>query len=151
MKKYLLLLVAVMLATIGRAAVGDTFEYVGLNYTILSEEDLTVEVKKNSYYHSGNLTIPAQVTHNGLSYTVTTIGENAFSGCNELTSVTIPNSVTTIGKKAFVGTGLTSMTIPNPVTSIGDSAFEGCRGLTSVTIPNSVTTIGEKALDGSHG
>ena len=44
-----------------------------------------------------------------------------YSGCSELTSVTIPEGVT----------------------SIGDMAFESCKSLTSVTIPNSVTCIGE--------
>ncbi len=66
---------------------------------------------------------------------------------NNLTSLTIPNSVTSIGDEAFYGcSGLTSVTIPNSVTSIGGSAFYNCRGLTSVTIPNSVTSIGTSAF-----
>ncbi len=74
---------------------------------------------------------------------ITSIGDDAFSGCSGLTSVTISNSVTSIGEHAFSGcSGLTSVTIPNSVTSIGNYAFIECSGLTSVTIGNSVTSIG---------
>ena len=102
---------------------------------------------RNEY--SGNVVIPKSVEFNGNTYPVTSIGNNAFDGCSELTSVTIPNSVTSIGEQAFSGcTGLTSVTIPNSVTSIGLFAFENCNALTSVTIPNSVTSIGSGAFSG---
>lgn len=80
---------------------------------------------------------------------VTAIGDNAFSFCAGLTSVTIPSSVKTIGNEAFSAcTGLTFVTIPNSVTTIGDYAFLSCTGLTSVTIPGSATTIGNGAFLG---
>ena len=75
---------------------------------------------------------------------VTSIGDYAFSN-NNLSSVTIPNSVTSIGDFAFYNNNLTSVTIPNSVTSIGDYAFSN-NNLTSVTIPNSVTSIGDYAF-----
>ncbi|MBO7311418.1 MAG: leucine-rich repeat protein [Alistipes sp.] len=79
---------------------------------------------------------------------VTTIGYYAFDSCNSLTSATIPNSVTTIGNFAFrLCSGLTSVTIPDSVTEIGEWAFADCSSLTSVTIPDSVTEIGEWAFD----
>ena len=107
--------------------------------------------------------------------TVTSIGSSVFKNCENLTSVTIPDSVTGISYEAFrdcigltsvtIGTGvanigdyafkgctkLTSVTIPDSVTSIGESAFEGCAGLTSVTIGNSVTSIGESAFESCAG
>ena len=76
----------------------------------------------------------------------------AFSGCEELTSIIIPNNITSIGNRVFYGcTKLTSVTIPNSVTSIGDEAFYGCKKLTSVTIPNSVTNIEKYAFFGCIG
>ena len=65
---------------------------------------------------------------------MTSIGNDAFSSCFGLTSVTIGNGVTSIGDWAFSSCfGLTSVTIPDSVTSIGNDAFEGS-GLASVTI-----------------
>jgi len=66
-----------------------------------------------------SVTIPAQI--NGKP--VTTIGTQAFSNKNSITSVTIPNSVTSIGTGAFYGTSLTSVSIPDSVTRIDSSAF----------------------------
>ncbi len=77
------------------------------------------------------------------------IGESAFCGCDNLTSVTIPDSVKIIGYRAFSGcTSLASVTIPNSVTRIGSWTFNGCASLTSITIQGSVTKIGEGVFSG---
>lgn len=69
---------------------------------------------------------------------VTSIGEYAFNGCCELTSVSIPSGLTSIGEGAFMGcSGLTSVSIPSGVASIGEGAFSGCSGLTSIKVESS--------------
>lgn len=81
------------------------------------------------------------------------IGEKAFYGyntdCNNITSITIPDSVTAIGKHAFAEcTSLSDVTIGSGVASIGDYGFYNCTSLTSVTIPESVTSIANYAFSG---
>lgn len=104
---------------------------------------------------TGALVIPDSITYNNgwndNTYPVTAIGSSAFSGCNELTSITIPEGVTTIGYFAFYNcSGLTSVTISDGVTSIGNHAFLGCSGLTSITIPRSVTSLGWYTFEGCN-
>ncbi len=75
------------------------------------------------------------------------IGPYAFSGCTNLTSITIPTGVTWIGYYAFSGcSSLTSAVIPEGVTSVETNTFSGCISLTSVNIPDSVTSIGYYAF-----
>ena len=82
---------------------------------------------------------------------VTNIGDSAFKLCSGLTSVNIPNGVTSIGDNVFSLSGLRSIIIPDSVTNIGDGAFSSCSGLTSVSIPDSVTNIGDGAFSSCSG
>ena len=92
---------------------------------------------------SGDLLIPATIE----GKPVTNIGNFAFGGSENLTSITIPTSVSSIGNQAFVlCANLTSITIPDSVTSIGSGCFYYCNSLTSITIPDSITSIGEDAF-----
>ena len=130
----------------------ERIEVDGINYNLTSETEKTVEVASYGANYTGSIVIPETITYSGTKYSVTSIGNYAFSSCRGLTSVTIPNSVISIGMSAFSGcTGLTELTIGNSVTSIGDYAFSGCTGLTEFAIGNSVTSIGDYAFSGCTG
>lgn len=115
------------------------------NEAIVTGASSTYSLNKTAY--TGSVVIPESVTYDGITYSVTGIGNYAFQGCEELTSLFIPNTVTSIGNSVFTGCkSLDTMIIPNSVTSIGYSAFYNS-GLTSVTIGNSVADIGVSAFE----
>ena len=94
---------------------------------------------RSNYYYghvqpSGVVMIPETVDYNGQNYTVTAIGERAFSGCTKIQLVTMPATVREIGPYAFYGcTGMKGrVTIGVNVERVGESAFYGCSFLTEV-------------------
>ena len=64
-------------------------------------------------------------------------------------STIIPNTVTTIGARAFEGTTLKRIVIPEGVTLIGDGAFCDCKSLETVSLPNSLERICSIAFSSS--
>lgn len=135
---------ALLLATallMPQAVAAYDFMVGGLCYNKNSDgTSVTVTYKNSSSPRytdlTGDLVIPETITYNGATYSVTSIGMQAFSGCIGLTGeLLIPNSVTSIGQDAFWGcSGLTSVTIPNSVTFIGNYAFYHCSGLESMVV-----------------
>ena len=127
-------LFTMLLALIVATASAQDFEVDGIYYNILSEDDRTVEVIKRPDKYKGNIVIPAEVTYDGSTYSVTTIGEEAFYWCDNLTSVSMP-SVTTIDDWAFYWCfALESVDIPASCTSIGSYPFAGCTALKEIVV-----------------
>ena len=98
--------------------------------------------------YSGDITIPSTVTNNGTTYTVTSVGNEAFYDLDHLNSVQIPSTVNKISNYAFYDcTWLTSVNIPEGVTSINYCSFSMCSTLSSINIPSSVTWIAQGAFN----
>jgi len=107
----------------------------GIIYVLDDETSEATVVSNSDNPYSGDITIPETVDYNDKTYSVTSIYDNAFYFCSDLTSVTIPNSVKTIGRTAFYGClALTSITIPNSVADISDSVFGNCPSLESIVV-----------------
>ena len=107
--------------------------------------DIITSIGENAFNGCESLT---SVTF-GKNSQLSSIGPGAFNYCYSLESITIPESVTNIGSEAFnYCCGLRSVTFGenSQLTSIGDYAFLGCYSLESITIPASVTSIGEWAF-----
>ncbi|GAA4106060.1 hypothetical protein GCM10022393_00250 [Aquimarina addita] len=124
------------------------FDVDRIEYTITSDTSpYTVEVSGRSIGGSEfrDVIIPDSATNDGITYTVTRIGENAFDD-NHLTGITIPNTVTSIGDYAFFYNDFTEVIIPDSVTSIGIAAFKSNITLTNVTFGNGLVTIGKQAF-----
>ena len=156
MRKLFFLFVALLATT---SLLAYDFQVGELYYTITSSSapyTVKVSIAKRSITSA---VIPSTVTYNGTTYSVISIGDEAFCDCYKLTSVTIPNSVTSIGRIAFrkcssltsivVETGNTTYDSRDNCNAIIETATNtlviGCK---NTIIPNSVTSIGEQAFEG---
>lgn len=94
--------------------------------------------------------VPETVTVNGSTYVVTKIADEAFEGQEQLTKVTIPETVVEIGERAFAGTSVENVVLPAATTVIGAGIFQGCDDLKSVDISKAaITEIPADAFNGT--
>ena len=149
MKKHLLFLLLMMLPL----AVSATPQIIDGIYYNLNSATQTAEVTSHtSRKYSGDIIIPSSVTYEGIEYSVTSIGDNAFMNCFSLTSVNLPNGVKHIGKSAFAFClRLTSINFPDVMETIEQEAFWNCRGLKAIDIPDNLTKIGISAFGYCNG
>lgn len=109
-----------------------------LDFKLLSNGDLEVSITSENYFIAREISIPS--TFAGRK--VTKIADDGFWNCQNLETITLPNTITEIGSGAFnYCKALKTITLPNSLKAIGKNAFSNS-GLTTIFIPASVTTIG---------
>ena len=143
MKKILFLLVYL---TIRLHAFAVTFDVDGIRYEIISQSDRTVSVaivpRSISYpsysTYKGDFNIPETVQFNDITFNVIGIGTCAFSECQSLGSVVIPNTIKFVGFGAFSYSSLESLILPEGLDSIGAAAFRDSY-IKEITIPSTVS------------
>ncbi len=169
MKRLLLPLSAFLAVAVSAGAVSFksgpyTFETTGDNSVTLTKADS----KDGSGAKILSFTVPETVTNDGVSYTVTAIGEyafkwspatqielpntvevfeaSAFSGASDLVSLNMPANLKVIGDYSLSSTAITSIDIPASVEEIGYSAFFTCKKLNEITLHEGLKTIGGAAF-----
>jgi hypothetical protein len=152
-------ILAVML--LGSAGMANAYDFVEvwgvpIYYNVVNGEAIVTNNGQPNCY-SGDLYLTDKVTHDGVTYPVTAIGDGAFMNCRYLNSVSLVPSIRSIGNKAFCN--CTKMTFidyfPDGLTTIGDYAFSGCSslvvinlemGMTRVNLGKGVVSIGKCAF-----
>lgn len=120
---------------------GEEDEYIDFEY-ILNEDETEATITGYTGTET-ELAIPSEIG----GAKVTSVGNIAFIGCDNLISITIPEGVTSIEESAFQNCdNLENITIPESVTNIEAYAFSGCSSLTDITIPVGVTSIAKRTF-----
>lgn len=157
------------------ADIGDTFVVGTLSYKVISTDPAEVELTSGASFTGETLNIPSTVENNGATYTVTSIGDNAFENNNKIKTVTFPDTLTKIGDSAFskcyslegelrlpeglqeIGSyaffsdsKIKTVIFPDTLICIGNQAFMSCYGLEgTLTLPEGLKEIGSSAFSGS--
>ncbi|NJB81272.1 hypothetical protein GGR97_000031 [Wenyingzhuangia aestuarii] len=121
------------------------FTFEGIAYNVTDLTNKTVELGDNISYTGTTFSLPATVSDGQTTYNVTSIAKDAFKQNSTITTVDLSGAtnLTIIGQESFTGcTNLTTVTLPEGLTHIEDFAFGGASALTSIVIPNSVTSLG---------
>lgn len=136
MKKQVLLFLLLLFPLVGHA-VKQVID--GIQYDL----DWNNHTAKVVWYqqYEGDITIPPTVEYSNATYTVNRIDNHAFSGCDKVTSITLPNTIVSIGEYSFADTNITTMTIPESVTELAGYVFQNCLALETAVLPSNLETI----------
>ncbi|MBQ6190149.1 MAG: leucine-rich repeat protein, partial [Bacteroidaceae bacterium] len=152
MKTHLTIVLAVLMSMVTITSMAYN-AYIDDVYYNLSGEKATVTYSEkntnNKYAYRGAVVIPDSVIWEDKVYYVTAIGEYAFSNCDAMTSIELPESINTIGQYAFQNCStLTSIKIPQNLSIIDTHVFDGCKRIRELQIPSKVTEIKDGAFEG---
>ena len=145
MKKTLMAILAA-LTTLASAA---QVEFVkdGLLYKQIGENAVSVGKIDDKHKPAGKLKIPAKVKNDGVTYVVTALDKWGFFGCDQLTDISLPNTLKKIDIWALCKcTNIKKLKIPASVTEIGYAAFENLESITEIELPDGLTEVPERLL-----
>ena len=119
----------------------------GVSYYL--DDNLNSSIITRCNNNVSNVIIPQTITLNDKNYNVVSVGSSAFKFCNNLLSISLPDSVNEIQSYSFYGcSSLISMEIPESITSIGVGTFSKCSGLIEIKIPDKITNISAYLFSG---
>ena len=129
----------------------ETVNVHGVIYTKVDSSHFSVwnPSNKNAITEKNeNVKIEKTLEFEGKKFTVTSIGDYAFSECSHLFSISLPDTIKTIGKFAFFNCiTLDSILVPNSVNTISEYSFAGCSSLNSIQLGAGLHEIGNNAFD----
>ena len=124
---------------------GPVVEYIsfiedGIKYQMTAVDKVSVVYKNDSKpsssnpnLYTGDIVIPSQVTHEGVTYDVTGIANYAFRYA-EISSISLPEGLISIGEEAIYKTNITEITLPNSLTTTGTYAMAYNYSLETITV-----------------
>lgn len=148
MKQQLLLFFGLLCFVFGQSQA--IFNDGVLEYTVTDATNHYVSVRKYNTCPLGTISVPETIDYDGETYIVASLANSAFEDCTALQGVNLPSSLKTVGKRAFYGSGITNITIPQGVTTISDQAFNNSVFLQSVNLPTGLEHIGGAAFYGCN-
>ena len=133
-------------ASLGKYTTDDPTVIEG-DFVFYPNNDEATSYKVKEYIGAGGaVTIPTTVIIKGETKPVTEIYTEVFCERSDVTSVTLPEGLEYIGNKAFYGTGITSLSLPNSITGLGDMALASCPALANINIGTGVSEVSSNAF-----
>ena len=131
-----------------------TIVYEGFIYTIFSESSVKLGNRSNYFTPSNSIVFPLASPHVVIpsivadTYTVTAIYDRALSGCNEIESVTLPNTIGVIHASGMSYMKIKNLIIPKSLRELHASSLYGMSELTSIKFEegSSLYSISTKAI-----
>lgn len=122
------------------------FEHQGIIYRVYDNQATVAHVNYTADHLSDSITIPAEVKHKNVTYSVKTVGREAFVSSN-FRSITLPESIDSIEPFAFYTClQLSHIKLPSGLKNISEGTFCVCRSLRTIKLPEGLRTIGIRAF-----